>query len=113
MFILDIVFNQYFSDQVVQEKILTLTPDRRVKLFGHLQAIWHFHKTFLTRQLSERMNSWQEKRVVCDIFAKNLKQIELYEFFMNNLNETFKFIDECCESEAFRSHLHNLNGKVS
>lgn len=78
-------------------------------IFSNIEVIWSCHKKLL-EALEQRMQSWDSKPELGDIFLENTAFIKLYKYYVNNFDKSIITLKACKEkSPEFKKFLSELD----
>jgi arsenate reductase-like glutaredoxin family protein len=81
-----------------------LKPPQIAAIFSIVREILNFHRKFL-EQLEKRINKWNDKQLLGDVFVNNANGLKLYTDYVNNYDNALATLGECQTKKKFRKYL--------
>ena len=83
-------------------------------IFKHMRDIYDFHVQLFSRELDERVKSWNSMPVICDLFVKYINIHRIYDQFSEDFETSFKALIDCItNSTQFSAYLKKRQDEVS
>ncbi|KAH9492863.1 hypothetical protein Btru_024882 [Bulinus truncatus] len=90
---LEILYTNFFQELNKENlKSPFLEHDTLTHIFGNLENIYLFHKTFLLPQLEDRVKNWCQDRMLRDILSKNVPFLRIYIDYIQNYPQAINLV---------------------